>query len=131
MYMLFLYTLFRHEVDVLAIKSYLKGINLASFVFTERTTLFITIVAYVLQGHTVSADKVFTMAQYFNILQLTMAILFPIAVGSAAEAGVSIRRIEVAFSTVRNNVTVDVHSFNTIFFRNFYSLKNTRTIINH
>jgi ATP-binding cassette subfamily C (CFTR/MRP) protein 4 len=68
---------------------------LASFVFTERTTLFITIVAFILQGYSISADKVFTMAQYFNILQLSMAILYPRAVGCAAEARISIKRIEV------------------------------------
>lgn len=63
--------------------------------FTERTTLFVTIVAYVLQGYTISADKAFTMAQYFNILQLTMAIFYPRAVGCAAEANISLKRIEV------------------------------------
>lgn len=35
------------------------------------------------------------MARYFNILQLTMAIFYPIAVASAAEAAVSVKRIEV------------------------------------
>lgn len=51
--------------------------------------------AYVLLGNTISADKVFSMAQYFNILQLTMAILYPMAVSAAAEAHVSIKRLEV------------------------------------
>lgn len=51
--------------------------------------------AYVLYGHSISADKVFSMAQYFNILQLTMAILYPMAVAGAAEAAISVKRIEV------------------------------------
>jgi len=51
--------------------------------------------AYVLCGHSISADKVFSLAQYFNILQLTMAIFYPMAVAGAAEAAVSIKRIEV------------------------------------
>lgn len=63
--------------------------------FTERTTLFFTIMAYVLLGNHISADKVFSMAQYFNILQLTMAILYPMAVSAVAEASVSIKRLEV------------------------------------
>ncbi|XP_078033391.1 ATP-binding cassette sub-family C member 4 isoform X2 [Augochlora pura] len=82
------------EVDVLTISSYLRGFTLATFVFTERTTLYFTIMAYVLLGNSISADKVFSMAQYFNILQLTMAILYPLAVSCAAEASVSIKRIE-------------------------------------
>lgn len=51
--------------------------------------------AYVLFGHSLSADKVFSMAQYFNILQFTMAILYPLAVAAVAETAVSIERIEV------------------------------------
>lgn len=75
--------------------SYLRGFTLATFVFTEKTTLYFTIMAYVLYGYSISADKVFSMARYFNILQLTMAILYPMAVANAAEAAVSIKRIEV------------------------------------
>ncbi|XP_058803038.1 ATP-binding cassette sub-family C member 4 isoform X2 [Phymastichus coffea] len=84
----------KHEVDVLLMAAYLRGVNFASFVFTERTTLYVTVVAYVLQGYVISAEKIFTMAQYFNILQLTMAIFYPQAVRSAAEAKISIKRIE-------------------------------------
>ncbi|KAG7200525.1 hypothetical protein KM043_001089 [Ampulex compressa] len=83
-----------YEVDVLTLTSYLRGFTLASFVFTERTTLYFTIMAYVLLGNSISADKVFSMAQYFNILQATMAIFYPMAVSFAAEAAVSIRRLE-------------------------------------
>ncbi|XP_076166864.1 ATP-binding cassette sub-family C member 4 [Ptiloglossa arizonensis] len=83
-----------HEVDVLTLSSYLRGFTLATFVFTERSTLFFTILAYVLLGNNISADKVFSMAQYFNILQLTMAILYPMAVSALAEAGVSVKRLE-------------------------------------
>ncbi|XP_033327648.2 ATP-binding cassette sub-family C member 4 isoform X2 [Megalopta genalis] len=95
------------EVDVLTISSYLRGFTLATFVFTERTTLYFTIVAYVLLGNSISADKVFSMAQYFNILQLTMAILYPMAVSSAAEASVSIKRIENFLLLKENNTVVN------------------------
>ncbi|KYN32705.1 hypothetical protein ALC56_12984 [Trachymyrmex septentrionalis] len=84
----------KYEIDVLTLISYLRGFTLASCVFTERTTLYFTIMAYVLCGHSISADKVFSLAQYFNILQLTMAIFYPMAVAGAAEAAVSIKRIE-------------------------------------
>ncbi|KYM96120.1 hypothetical protein ALC62_13171 [Cyphomyrmex costatus] len=83
----------KYEIDVLTLISYLRGFTLATCVFTERTTLYFTIMAYVLYGHSISADKVFSLAQYFNILQLTMAIFYPMAVAGAAEAAVSIKRI--------------------------------------
>jgi hypothetical protein len=39
--------------------------------------------------------QVFAMAQFYNILQLSMAIIFPQAVQLAAETKVSIKRLEV------------------------------------
>ncbi|KAL2730827.1 ATP-binding cassette sub-family C member 4-like isoform X1 [Vespula squamosa] len=83
-----------HEIDILTLTSYLRGFTLATFIFTERTTLYFTIMAYVLYGNNISADKIFSMAQYFNILQATMAIFYPMAVAFAAEALVSIKRLE-------------------------------------
>ena len=100
------------EVDVLTLTSYLRGFTLATFVFTERTTLYFTIMAYVLLGNTISADKVFSMAQYFNILQLTMAILYPMAVSAAAEASVSIKRLEKFLSLKENSNVINSHQTN-------------------
>lgn len=60
--------------------------------------------AYVLIGHDITADKVFSMAQYFNILQVTMAIFYPLAVAFAAEAAISIKRIEVNKCNVKLHV---------------------------
>lgn len=45
-------------------------------------------------GHHISADKVFAMAQFYNILQLSMAIFYPQAVQLAAETKVSLKRLE-------------------------------------
>lgn len=39
-------------------------------VFIERSTLFITIWAMVLLGQNITADVVFSMAQFFNVLQV-------------------------------------------------------------
>ncbi|XP_011312621.1 multidrug resistance-associated protein 4 [Fopius arisanus] len=84
----------KHEIDVLSVISYLRGFHRATFVFTERTTLYFTVMAYVLLGNVISADKVFSMAQYFNRLQCTMAIFFPLAITFASEAAVTINRLE-------------------------------------
>ena len=73
---------------------------MATFVFTERTTLFFTIMTFVLLGGQISADKAFSMAQYFNILQATMAIYYPLAVSSAAEALVTIKRLQVSLMSL-------------------------------
>lgn len=41
-------------------------------VFTERSTLFITMMTCVLTGKIISADIVFSMAQFFNVLQVRL-----------------------------------------------------------
>ncbi|XP_068086395.1 ATP-binding cassette sub-family C member 4 [Anabrus simplex] len=84
----------KREIKVLRAASYLRGVYLAFMVFSERTSLYITVIAYVLLGNHISPDKVFALAQFFNILQLSMAIFYPNAVQLSAEAKVSIKRIE-------------------------------------
>ncbi|XP_015127764.1 multidrug resistance-associated protein 4 [Diachasma alloeum] len=84
----------KHEIDVLTVMSYWRGTIRASLVFTERTTLFFTVMTYVLLGHTISAAKVFSMAQYFNRLQAGAAFYIPMAVTYASEATVTIKRLE-------------------------------------
>lgn len=101
-----------HEITVLTYASFLRGFNMATFVFTERTTLFFTIMTYVLLGHTISADKAFSMAQYFNILQCTMAIYYPMAVSSAAEALVSIKRLQAFLMLEERTSNIDCTPMN-------------------
>lgn len=84
----------RREIKQIRYASYLRGFYLSTMVFTERSTLYITIAAAVLLGQAVTADVVFSMAQYYNILQLVAAIWYPLAVSFGAEALVSIKRIE-------------------------------------
>ncbi|XP_043488596.1 ATP-binding cassette sub-family C member 4-like [Polistes fuscatus] len=122
-----------YEIDVLTLTSYLRGFTLATFVFTERTTLYFTIMAYVLLGNNISADKVFSMAQYFNILQATMAIFYPIAVSSAAEALVSIKRLQ-NFLLLEENVPL-IHALpkdekNNIILKDITASWTDATIVN-
>jgi len=46
-------------------------------IFTTRMSLFITILAYVLFGFKITAEKVFMITAYYNILRTTMTIFFP------------------------------------------------------
>lgn len=63
-------------------------------VFTERATLYLTVITYVLDGNRLTGDKVFSMAQFFNTIQLYMAIFYPLALAMLAEAKVSVKRLE-------------------------------------
>lgn len=70
---------------------------MALMVVTERTTLFLTVVTYVLLGNRLTSEKVFSIAQLFNTIQLYMSIFFPLAMSSYAEAKVSVDRLEVGY----------------------------------
>ncbi|KAJ8933696.1 hypothetical protein NQ314_013862 [Rhamnusium bicolor] len=82
------------EIDDLTKTSYLRGIFSSCNIFIERATLCLTVVCYVLLGNVIIASKVFSMAQFFNILQLAMAILYPLAISHGAEAWVSVKRLQ-------------------------------------
>lgn len=60
----------RLEIQQIRYATYIRGVNLSSFVFIERSTLFISVATCILTGHNITADVVFSMAQYFNILQV-------------------------------------------------------------
>lgn len=61
----------RLEVQQIRYASYLRGLNVSTMVFIERSTLFLAIAACVFLGEPVSADVVFAMAQFFNVLQVS------------------------------------------------------------
>uniref|UniRef100_A0A2M4AEM2 Putative abc transporter c family member n=1 Tax=Anopheles triannulatus TaxID=58253 RepID=A0A2M4AEM2_9DIPT len=84
----------KKEVRQIRWASYIRGIYLSTMIFTERSTLFLAIACCVIEGRAITADIVFPMAQFFNILQLTAAIFYPLAVSLGAEALVSIDRIQ-------------------------------------
>lgn len=103
----------KYEIDVLTIASYLRGFNRATFVFTERTSLFITIFAFVLLDNHISADIVFSLAQYYNRMQCTMAIFYPMAIAFASEAHVSIKRIE-KFLQLEENIPLSIDTTSSV-----------------
>lgn len=82
------------EINVLTHVAYVRGVFLSFAVFTERLTLYVTIICYVLLGNTITADRAFSMAQFFNNLQLAMAIIFPLAINTGAETLVTVHRLE-------------------------------------
>lgn len=82
------------EIDLISKTSYIQGILSAMAVFTERLTLYVTVITFVLMEQRISGNIVFSMAQLVNTIQAVLAIFFPRALGSYAEAKVSMGRIE-------------------------------------
>lgn len=65
------------EIKALIKSSYLRGFYASCSVFVERLTLFLTVVVYSLMGLRISADIVFSLAQFFNILQCNHSVNTP------------------------------------------------------
>lgn len=84
----------RLEIKQIRYASYIRAVYFSTMIFTERLTLLVTLLACVLLSKPITADIVFSSAQYFNILQLTAAIFYPLAVSLVAEGLVSIKRVE-------------------------------------
>ncbi|XP_043284009.1 probable multidrug resistance-associated protein lethal(2)03659 isoform X2 [Venturia canescens] len=82
------------EIGVIIKSSFIRGFYLSIMVFTERTTLFLTLASFVLMGNGLPAHVSFSLATYFNILQMTTAIWFPQALILCGEARISINRLE-------------------------------------
>ncbi|CAH0405961.1 unnamed protein product [Chilo suppressalis] len=84
----------RLEVKFIRRTSMVKGFSTALMVFTERFILYATLVTFLVMGGQIRAEITFSLAQYFNLLQLACNIFFPMAMSFLAETKVSIRRIE-------------------------------------
>lgn len=83
------------EIKKIKFSSYVRAVNLAIVVFTERLLLYFTLLTFVLSGNNLNADVTYTLATFYNILQLTAALFFPHALIILGETIVSMNRLEV------------------------------------
>lgn len=84
----------RKEVNVIRWASYIRGVTMSFIIFSTRMSLFITVLAYVLFGYKITAEKVFVITAYYNSLRTTMTVFFPQGITQVAEAMVSIKRLQ-------------------------------------
>ncbi|XP_059486251.1 probable multidrug resistance-associated protein lethal(2)03659 [Neocloeon triangulifer] len=87
----------RMEIKHIRHASYIRGIFLSLIMIITRFTIFITIVVYVLIGEEITAEKVFVITAYYNIIRQTMTISFPQGISQLAECIVSFRRLQTFF----------------------------------
>lgn len=84
----------KHEISGVKKSAILKAIYLGLIVFTDRLSLFVTIVCYTFLGFNITSDIAFSLAQFFNVMQMSMAVGFPLGVNMGAEILVAIRRMQ-------------------------------------
>ncbi|XP_066999039.2 ATP-binding cassette sub-family C member 4 [Anabrus simplex] len=83
----------KKEINTISKAALIKAFLLSSIVFIERSSLFVTLLAYCLFGYIVLPDKVFALAQYYNLLNVALAYFYPMAITVTAESNISIERI--------------------------------------
>ncbi|KAK9888735.1 hypothetical protein WA026_000961 [Henosepilachna vigintioctopunctata] len=84
----------KYEIHSIKKTSYIKALSAAIAVYTERLTVYIVVITYVLLGKSLSGAVVFSMFQIINSLQLYISILFPMGLSTYSEAKTSVHRIE-------------------------------------
>ncbi|KAK9870720.1 hypothetical protein WA026_008289 [Henosepilachna vigintioctopunctata] len=82
------------EIKSITHTAYIQSLSVAIQLFTERVTLYIIIVFYVLLGHELTGAVVFSVSQVITSLLLNVCILFPLGLTAAAEVKTTIFRLE-------------------------------------
>ncbi|NP_001296082.1 probable multidrug resistance-associated protein lethal(2)03659 [Plutella xylostella] len=83
-----------HEVEALKRASFVQGTFGGFMLFTERTSLFLTVMTLVLTGSMATATTVYPIQQYFSIIQSNLALILPIAIAQLTEMLVSLERLQ-------------------------------------
>lgn len=74
--------------------SILFGIILSFETFVSRTSIFVSILGYVVLGNFITAEKVFAITTVYNCLRPVITILFSLSIASLAEVNISIKRLQ-------------------------------------
>lgn len=83
----------RAEIEKLKKTAMCRALNQSFFSVTSRTTLFLTLLVYIMAGHTLTAKKVYVTLSLYHAVQTVMTLFFPMAVISYAETLVALGRI--------------------------------------
>ncbi|XP_069668825.1 probable multidrug resistance-associated protein lethal(2)03659 isoform X2 [Periplaneta americana] len=84
----------KREIQAVRTSAYTQGFLMCfSRLMGKNIAIFISIVAYVLLGNDITAEKMFVVTAYFNTLSVSMAIFLSLGIRFFAEGLASIERI--------------------------------------
>ena len=72
----------------------MRGLILSLTNLLSGISVFLAVIIYVLLGNNVTAEYVFVITSFYNILRLSMTVYFPNGISQVAEANVSVKRIQ-------------------------------------
>ncbi|XP_039312863.1 multidrug resistance-associated protein 4 isoform X2 [Solenopsis invicta] len=82
------------ELRVVTKSSYIRGIYMTFNLFTTRMALYCTLVSILIFNDELTADKIFVVSSYFNLLAFNMTGMFVRGFAELAECMVAIRRLQ-------------------------------------
>ena len=83
----------RNEIKAITGSSYVRGVLLSFIMFTTRISIFVSVFAYILLEERITAQQVFVITAFYNVLRQSMTVFFPQGIGQVAEARISIQRL--------------------------------------
>ncbi|CAG0881126.1 unnamed protein product, partial [Darwinula stevensoni] len=83
-----------NEINVVRRTSLLRGINIGIFYPSSKIILLVNLIVYLVLGNELTAAKVFLAVAVYNNIRMTMTYYFPFGVAQAAEAVISIKRLQ-------------------------------------
>ena len=83
----------KHEIKAIGKSANIKA-ALLSFHISTQIAIFLSLVAYVLLGNSITAQKAFVTIAYFNYINHALVDYWPLALTSVAEGVVSVKRVE-------------------------------------
>ncbi|XP_048505778.1 probable multidrug resistance-associated protein lethal(2)03659 isoform X2 [Athalia rosae] len=84
----------RTEISAIKKSAIVQGIISSFDQYIPRLCVFITILCSVLQGNHITAEQVFMMTAFYNVLRNAMTIAFPSSIVQVAEALISVKRLQ-------------------------------------
>ncbi|PSN47504.1 hypothetical protein C0J52_02254 [Blattella germanica] len=84
----------RKEIQAIRATCFLRGLLLSFGRFGTKVAVFVSIVSFVLFGEDLTAEKMFVVAAYFNIMKQAMTEFFPLGITELAETIVSVKRVQ-------------------------------------
>ncbi|XP_023934406.1 ATP-binding cassette sub-family C member 4 [Bicyclus anynana] len=72
----------------------LRTVFLGFMIFTERAALFLTIMAFILFGHMMSANTIYPLQQFMSAVQINITLILPLVLSFTIELFVSLRRVQ-------------------------------------
>ncbi|VVC46074.1 ABC transporter type 1, transmembrane domain,ABC transporter-like,P-loop containing nucleoside triphosphate [Cinara cedri] len=83
----------KKEMHQIRGSAYIQSVLLSFAVLNTRIALCFSILSYVLMGNDITAKKVFVVASYYNLLQMTTTVFFPQGIGQMFELLKSVERL--------------------------------------